>query len=161
MNTTNQSNLPDQNEKLLAALGYFSFAFLLPLAIRPDSQFCRFHGKQSLAMNMFFFLGSNLALILFGSGSAFFFYLFLIFVWIMFMFFMCFAAFAGNLSKLPFFFSVASRMQIFPDEKIEALSSPAPVPAAAPPAENTAKQGAEAASETNSPEAATENKKST
>jgi len=75
------------------------------------------------------------------------------------MFFMCFAAFAGNLSKLPFFFSVASRMQIFPDEKIEALSSPAPVPAAAPPAENTAKQGAEAASETSSPEAATENKK--
>ena len=112
---------PDQNEKILAGLGYFGFAFVLPLAIRPDSSFCRLHGKQALVLNLVFFLSTKFIYIFsfFARG----FYSFLTFLWIFSMMFMSFLTFSGALKKIPFLFSVSSKLQIFPDEVVAVTSS--------------------------------------
>ena len=44
----------DPGEKSLGAIGYFSILCILPLILRPKSEFCLFHGKQSLAMILAF-----------------------------------------------------------------------------------------------------------
>lgn len=46
----------ESGEKFLAAVGYFSFLCILPLVLRPDSKFCKFHGKQGLVMTVFFLI---------------------------------------------------------------------------------------------------------
>ena len=43
----------EQNEKVMAALGYLWILCLIPLLFKRDSQFAQFHGKQGL---MLFFL---------------------------------------------------------------------------------------------------------
>jgi len=43
-----------QGEKILAAIGYFSFLCILPLVLKPDSKFCQWHGKQGLAITILF-----------------------------------------------------------------------------------------------------------
>ena len=40
----------DPGDKALSAIGYFSILCILPLILRPKSQFCLFHGKQALAV---------------------------------------------------------------------------------------------------------------
>jgi len=45
-----------QGDKFLAAIGYFSFLCILPLVLRPKSEFCQFHGKQGLVMLVFFMI---------------------------------------------------------------------------------------------------------
>lgn len=39
-----------EENKLLAALGYIGILCVLPLALKPKSQFCKFHGKQGLIL---------------------------------------------------------------------------------------------------------------
>ena len=41
-------------EKMLAAIGYFSFLCILPLILKPDSKFCQLHGKQALILTVSF-----------------------------------------------------------------------------------------------------------
>ncbi len=50
-------------EKLLAALGYISFFCILPLVLKPDSEFCQFHGKQGLVLTLIFLLFSWIGLL--------------------------------------------------------------------------------------------------
>lgn len=40
----------DPGDKALSAIGYFSILCILPLILRPKSEYCLFHGKQSLAI---------------------------------------------------------------------------------------------------------------
>lgn len=40
----------DPGDRTLSAVGYFGFFCILPLVLRPKSDFCRFHGKQALAV---------------------------------------------------------------------------------------------------------------
>jgi len=47
-----------QGEKILAAIGYFSFLCILPLVLKPESKFCQWHGKQGLAITMVFMIFS-------------------------------------------------------------------------------------------------------
>lgn len=47
-----------QGEKILAAIGYFSFLCVLPLLLKPESEFCQFHGKQGLAITIVFMVFS-------------------------------------------------------------------------------------------------------
>ena len=112
-----EKNTLSQNEKILSGLGYFGFSFVLPLSIRSDSDFCRFHGKQALMMNISFFLGTNFIYIFshFTKG----FYSFLLFIWLFSMMFMSFIAFGGSRTKIPFISAVAAKLQIFPDEVIQ------------------------------------------
>ncbi len=51
-----------KGEKMLAALGYFEFLCVLPLALKPKSDFCQFHGKQSLVLVILFFVLSLVTL---------------------------------------------------------------------------------------------------
>ena len=39
-------------EKLLSAIGYISFFCILPLVLKPKSDFCQFHGKQGLVVTL-------------------------------------------------------------------------------------------------------------
>jgi uncharacterized membrane protein len=39
-----------EENKLLAAIGYIGILCVLPLALKPKSQFCKFHGKQGLIL---------------------------------------------------------------------------------------------------------------
>jgi uncharacterized membrane protein len=39
-----------EENKVLAAIGYLWILFLLPLILKPQSQFCKFHAKQSLIL---------------------------------------------------------------------------------------------------------------
>lgn len=56
-----------QGEKTLAALGYLSFLCVLPLALKPKSAFCQFHGKQAMVLVILFFL---MSLITFLAGMV-------------------------------------------------------------------------------------------
>lgn len=56
----NQSNQPSSqstanpdDEKIIAAIGYFWLLFLLPLLLKKDSQYCQFHAKQGLVLFIF------------------------------------------------------------------------------------------------------------
>ena len=60
-----------EGEKLLAMLGYIGFLCVLPLAIKPKSEFCQHHGKQGLVLSLIFvlfgwlgWLGGGMAIIL-------------------------------------------------------------------------------------------------
>ena len=39
-----------KENKVLAAIGYIGILCVLPLALKPKSQFCKFHGKQALIL---------------------------------------------------------------------------------------------------------------
>ncbi len=53
---TEETTIATKREKTLAALGYVSFLCVLPLALEPKSEFCRFHGKQGLVLVLLFFI---------------------------------------------------------------------------------------------------------
>ncbi len=57
-----------QGEKLLAMLGYVGFLCVLPLALKPKSEFCQHHGKQGLVLTLIFVLFGWLAWL--GGGMA-------------------------------------------------------------------------------------------
>ncbi len=44
-----------RSEKFLAAIWYFWFLCVLPLALKPDSEFCKWHWKQALMLAILFF----------------------------------------------------------------------------------------------------------
>lgn len=39
-----------EDNKVLAAIGYISILCILPLVLKPKSEFCKFHGKQGLIL---------------------------------------------------------------------------------------------------------------
>lgn len=39
-----------EENKVLAAIGYIGILCLVPLLLKPKSQFCKFHGKQALIL---------------------------------------------------------------------------------------------------------------
>lgn len=39
-----------EENKIVAALSYISFLCLVPLILKPKSQFCKFHGKQGIIL---------------------------------------------------------------------------------------------------------------
>ncbi len=43
-----------EEERNLASMGYFGFLCVLPL-LKKDSEFCQWHGKQALVLNIFIF----------------------------------------------------------------------------------------------------------
>jgi len=53
---TDISKVVDKGEKTLAVLGYISFLCVLPLALKPNSKYCQFHGKQGLVITLFFLI---------------------------------------------------------------------------------------------------------
>jgi uncharacterized membrane protein len=63
------SNLEDvtESEKFLSAIGYFGFFAVLPLALKPESEFCSYHGKQSLLLALLFAVISAISVILPGG----------------------------------------------------------------------------------------------
>lgn len=40
----------EQDERFFAALGYFAFLFVIPLIVKPKSEYCKFHAKQSMVL---------------------------------------------------------------------------------------------------------------
>ncbi len=45
-----KSEGPTKGERTLSAIGYILFFCILPLVLKQKSEFCQFHGKQSLVM---------------------------------------------------------------------------------------------------------------
>ena len=43
-------------EKILGVLSYFGFFCILPLVLKPKSEFCQFHGKQGLIITLIFLI---------------------------------------------------------------------------------------------------------
>ena len=39
-----------EDNKVIAAIGYLGILCLIPLLLKPKSQFCKFHGKQGLIL---------------------------------------------------------------------------------------------------------------
>ena len=52
--------------KLFGILSYFSFLFVLPFIFAGDDKFCRFHGKQGLALFVFSAIADSLSATPFG-----------------------------------------------------------------------------------------------
>ena len=53
----------EKSEKVLSALGYVSFFCILPLVLRPQSEFCKYHGKQGLVLTIMFLVAGILGII--------------------------------------------------------------------------------------------------
>jgi len=96
-----------QGEKILAAIGYFSFLCILPLVLKPDSQFCQWHGKQGLAITILF-----LALSVVGWIFTFFFPIYSILGLFQFVLagFGIYGAFQGKMTRLPLVSSMADKL---------------------------------------------------
>ncbi|MBN1325359.1 DUF4870 domain-containing protein [Candidatus Falkowbacteria bacterium] len=45
-----QNKKDSEENKLIAAIGYLGILCLIPLLLKPKSQFCKFHGKQGLIL---------------------------------------------------------------------------------------------------------------
>lgn len=45
---------PPHGDRILAVIGYISYFCILPLCLRQESHFCKFHGKQGLILTLFF-----------------------------------------------------------------------------------------------------------
>lgn len=72
-NTTPEQKAVPKGEKMLSALGYISGLCVLPLAMKPKSEFCQFHGKQSLVILILFFVLSVITVLgsMIGVGGFF------------------------------------------------------------------------------------------
>ncbi|MCF7918205.1 DUF4870 domain-containing protein [Candidatus Gracilibacteria bacterium] len=72
-NTTPEQMAIPKGEKTLAALGYVTGLCVLPLALKPKSEFCQFHGKQSLVIMLLFFVLSLITVLgnMIGVGRFF------------------------------------------------------------------------------------------
>lgn len=63
------SNLENitESEKFLSAIGYFGFLAVLPLALKPESEYCSYHGKQALLLALVFTVIAAISVILPGG----------------------------------------------------------------------------------------------
>jgi len=39
-----------EDGKVVAAIGYLSFLFFIPLVVKPENRFCRLHAKQAMVL---------------------------------------------------------------------------------------------------------------
>jgi uncharacterized membrane protein len=72
-NATPEQKAIPKGEKMLSALGYVTGLCVLPLAIKQKSEFCQFHGKQSLVIVILFFILSVITVLgsMIGVGRFF------------------------------------------------------------------------------------------
>ncbi|MCF7830980.1 DUF4870 domain-containing protein [Candidatus Gracilibacteria bacterium] len=103
---TDVSKVIDKKEKTLAVLGYISFLCVLPLALKPNSKYCQFHGKQGLVITLFFLLLSWLGWVFSVIG------LFLNFVHIIIVILAIMNASKGRTWKIPFVAQVAEKLEL-------------------------------------------------
>jgi len=52
-----------EENKILAAIGYISILCILPLVLKPKSEFCKFHGKQALILVIAAFINMVIGII--------------------------------------------------------------------------------------------------
>ena len=97
-----------QGEKILAAIGYFSFLCILPLVLKPDSKFCQWHGKQGLAITILFLALSAVGWVfswfwlgIYGILGLFQFVLAMVGIY---------GAFQGKMSRLPMISNMADKL---------------------------------------------------
>jgi uncharacterized membrane protein len=92
-------------DKFLASIGYFSFLCILPLVLRPNSAFCRFHGTQGLVMMAFFLIFGRimqvLGMIAFGNG--FWVHNFIVLIHVGMALYAIYFAYQGKTKELPIF----------------------------------------------------------
>lgn len=95
----------ESGEKFLAAVGYFSFLCILPLVLRPQSPFCKFHGMQSLVMMVFFLIFGRLMQVLgtIAFGNGFWVYNMISLIYVCFALYAIYFAYKGEMKELPLF----------------------------------------------------------
>lgn len=59
-----------ESSKVVSGLAYFGILFFLPMAVRPNSRFGRFHANQSLALMLVWALGLFAVAILRGISRS-------------------------------------------------------------------------------------------
>ena len=95
----------ESGEKLLAALGYIGFLSVMPLAIKPKSEFCQLHGKQALVLSIIFLLFAWLGWLSRGMGA------FIGILHVIIVLFMIFNAWKGKAFKLPVVSQIAAKIK--------------------------------------------------
>jgi len=93
-----------KGEKLLSGFGYIPFLCVLPLALRQNSAYCQFHGKQSLVLVIFFFVISWIGWMSHAFGMLFGIVQFVVII------FAAMQALKGNKWKIPFVSQVAEKL---------------------------------------------------
>jgi len=93
-----------KGEKMLAMFGYIEFLCVLPLALKPKSKYCQFHGKQSLVLVLLFFVLSWIGWVAKGLG------LLIAFVHIAIIIIAMVQASQGKLWRIPFVAQVADKL---------------------------------------------------
>jgi uncharacterized membrane protein len=98
------SSVVPKGEKLLAMFGYIQFLCVLPLALKPKSKYCQFHGKQSLVLVLVFFILSWIGWVAKGFGML------IAFVHIAIIIVAMVQASQGKLWRIPFVAQVADKL---------------------------------------------------
>ena len=102
----------ESGEKFLAAIGYFSFLCILPLVLRPQSKFCKFHGKQGLIMTVFFLVFGRIIQVLGAMmfGSYFLVHNLVVLIHLGFAVYAIYYAYKGEMRSLPLFGNFAKQI---------------------------------------------------
>jgi len=97
---------PDNDEKFFAAVGYFSFLFVVPLILKPKSEYCKFHAKQSIALFLISIAVLFVLALIPSIGSIFTLGLFALYV------IAIFRAYKGELWKIPMISNFAGKIDM-------------------------------------------------
>ncbi len=101
-------------EKLLASIGYIGFFCILTLLAKPKSEICQHHGKQGMAVALVFFIATTALLtitLLIGTSAMLYKLTALGYIaWAAVSVMGMMAASAGKKTSLPFFGSVAQKL---------------------------------------------------
>ena len=102
----------ESGEKFLAAIGYFSFLCILPLVLRPQSKFCKFHGKQGLIMTVFFLVFGRIIQVLGAMmfGAYFLVHNLVVLIHVGFAVYAIYYAYKGEMRSLPLFGNFAKQI---------------------------------------------------
>ena len=102
-------------EKLLAALSYVGFFCVLSMLAKPESELCKHHGKQGMAVALIFFIASTALLtvtLLIGTSAMLYKLTAVAFIaWAAFSVMGMMAASAGKKASLPFFGGIAKKLE--------------------------------------------------
>ena len=98
----NVPGAPAEDEKFFAALGYFGPLFVLPLIVKPQSPYCKFHARQSMVLFLIFILFLMVLFMIPWIGSLVTFALFAVYVLAI------YKAYSGEMWSIPLISSFLS-----------------------------------------------------
>jgi uncharacterized membrane protein len=105
-NPTQNVGGAEADEKFFAAIGYFGPLFIVPLLVKPKSEYCKFHAKQSMALFILMLLVFVILYMIPAIGSLLTLVLFAIYVLAI------YKSFNGDLWAIPFLSKFAGKVNV-------------------------------------------------